>query len=185
MISVSHASHGAWNLVVNGDGKQLHQSRIGGENLDATWQTITVDLGPLAGKQVDLELRNASHDSGLEAGYWERVEEVFRLAFAANPDFTIVGSNLHGGIPASDGGETRQSQEESSPAGRQRRSAAVGKSEMLAGAAGDGRRWPRPSAEAGYEVVRAHAYKQAERHGFIASQKEGMARFRRIDPEAS
>jgi hypothetical protein len=39
-------------------------------------------------------------------------------------------------------------------------------------------------SEAGYEVLRAHPYKEAELHGFIASQKEGMQVFREIDPDA-
>jgi hypothetical protein len=36
----------------------------------------------------------------------------------------------------------------------------------------------------GYRVVRAHPYKPEEKHGFIGSQKEGLAVFRNIDPEA-
>jgi len=36
----------------------------------------------------------------------------------------------------------------------------------------------------GYEVVRAHPYRQDERHGFIASQKEGLEAFRNVDPDA-
>ena len=39
-------------------------------------------------------------------------------------------------------------------------------------------------AEAGYELVRAHAYKPEEQHGFIGSQKEGMCVFAGIDPKA-
>ena len=39
-------------------------------------------------------------------------------------------------------------------------------------------------AAAGYEVVRAHPYKAGQRHGFIASQREGMEVFKRIDPAA-
>ncbi len=42
----------------------------------------------------------------------------------------------------------------------------------------------RAVADAGYELVRAHLYKPEEQHGFIASQKEGMEVFRRIDPKA-
>src|SRR5690606_3668522 len=38
-------------------------------------------------------------------------------------------------------------------------------------------------AAAGYEVVRAHPFKEKEGHGFIASQREGMDVFRNIDPE--
>ena len=36
----------------------------------------------------------------------------------------------------------------------------------------------------GYQLVRAHAYKKRERHGFIGSQREGMQVFADIDPEA-
>src|SRR5687767_6392432 len=39
-------------------------------------------------------------------------------------------------------------------------------------------------AAEGHELVRAHPYKEEERHGFIGSQKEGMEVFRGIDPEA-
>src|SRR5690606_14896920 len=39
-------------------------------------------------------------------------------------------------------------------------------------------------ANEGYEVVRGHSYKPAEKHGFIASQREGMEVFRNIDPDA-
>ena len=36
----------------------------------------------------------------------------------------------------------------------------------------------------GFEIQRAHAYKKQEKHGFIASQKEGMGVFAKIDPDA-
>src|SRR5438874_3174941 len=36
----------------------------------------------------------------------------------------------------------------------------------------------------GYQIVRAHAYKPDQQHGFIASQKEGMEVFAHIDPDA-
>ncbi|MFH1920528.1 MAG: fucose isomerase [Planctomycetota bacterium] len=39
----------------------------------------------------------------------------------------------------------------------------------------------RAVADAGYELVRAHPYKPDEKHGFIASQKEGMCVFAGID----
>jgi len=34
----------------------------------------------------------------------------------------------------------------------------------------------------GYKVVRAHPYKDSEKHGFIASQKEGLEIFSKLDP---
>ncbi len=36
----------------------------------------------------------------------------------------------------------------------------------------------------GFEVVRAHPYKQDQKHGFIGSQREGMEVFRNVDPKA-
>jgi len=39
-------------------------------------------------------------------------------------------------------------------------------------------------SEAGYELVRAHPYKEEEQHGFIGSQKEGMCVFAGIDPSS-
>ena len=38
--------------------------------------------------------------------------------------------------------------------------------------------------DGGYELIRAHPYKELERHGFIGSQKEGMQVFSGIDPDA-
>ncbi len=37
-------------------------------------------------------------------------------------------------------------------------------------------------AKLGYKVVRAHPYKPEQKHGFIGSQKEGMAVFANLDP---
>src|SRR5688572_23016895 len=42
----------------------------------------------------------------------------------------------------------------------------------------------RAVADAGYELIRAHQYKEHEQHGFIGSQKEGMCVFAGMDPEA-
>ena len=39
-------------------------------------------------------------------------------------------------------------------------------------------------SDAGYELVRAHPFKESEGHGFIDSQKEGMRVFANIDPTA-
>ncbi|MGL6194406.1 MAG: fucose isomerase, partial [Thermoguttaceae bacterium] len=36
----------------------------------------------------------------------------------------------------------------------------------------------------GYTVVRAHPYKESEKHGFISSQKEGLEIFSKLDPNA-
>jgi hypothetical protein len=39
-------------------------------------------------------------------------------------------------------------------------------------------------SDMGYGLVRAHPYKEDEQHGFIASQREGLEVFRRLDPTA-
>jgi hypothetical protein len=39
-------------------------------------------------------------------------------------------------------------------------------------------------AAEGYELIRAHPYKDADGHGFIGSQKEGLAVFADVDPKA-
>jgi len=39
-------------------------------------------------------------------------------------------------------------------------------------------------AECSHELVRAHPFKESEQHGFISSQKEGMAVFGGLDPRA-
>ncbi len=39
-------------------------------------------------------------------------------------------------------------------------------------------------ADAGYQLVRAHPFKEDEQHGFIGSQREGMQVFSQIDPQA-
>src|SRR5207302_11038045 len=42
----------------------------------------------------------------------------------------------------------------------------------------------RAVAEQGYELIRAHPYKEDQGHGFMASQREGMAVFAGVDPKA-
>src|SRR5688572_29116261 len=42
----------------------------------------------------------------------------------------------------------------------------------------------RAVADAGYELVRAHPYKEGQKHGFIGSQNEGICIFAGIDPDA-
>ena len=39
-------------------------------------------------------------------------------------------------------------------------------------------------AQKGYKLIRAHAYSEKEKHGFISSQRQGMDVFMKIHPEA-
>nr|MDQ3623884.1 fucose isomerase [Verrucomicrobiota bacterium] len=36
----------------------------------------------------------------------------------------------------------------------------------------------------GFELLRAHPYNPRDKHGFIASQRQGMDVFRNVDPDA-
>jgi hypothetical protein len=73
VLSVSHDPDQAWQLTVRAEGKQLHASRIG----DAKdWQTIALDLTPLAGRKVKLELIQARSDDQPSAAYWHQVEVI-------------------------------------------------------------------------------------------------------------
>ncbi len=76
VLSVSHDPHGTWNLTVRASGKPLHQATIGGPDAPAAWRTILLDLSAFAGKQVKLELIQASTGGKLDAGYWGQVEIV-------------------------------------------------------------------------------------------------------------
>jgi hypothetical protein len=76
----------------------------------------------------------------------------------------------------------------------------IGKKQVLLVANGDLRLsanqkcWPaqaemeatltRALADGGYELVRAHPFKESQKHGFISSQVEGMCVFAGIDPHA-
>jgi L-fucose isomerase-like protein len=78
--------------------------------------------------------------------------------------------------------------------------AKVGRREVLLVASGDLREsanrvcWPAQAAmerdlgkavaAAGYKIVRAHPHRRGNGHGFIASQREGMDVFAKIDPDA-
>src|SRR5664279_1084307 len=39
-------------------------------------------------------------------------------------------------------------------------------------------------AQKGFKLIRAHAYREKEKHGFISSQRQGMDVFMKIHPEA-
>jgi hypothetical protein len=76
----------------------------------------------------------------------------------------------------------------------------IGKKQILLVASGDLRLsanqkcWPEQEkmeialgnvlSDMGYELVRAHPYREGQQHGFISSQREGMSVFQTIDPNA-
>jgi hypothetical protein len=74
VLNVSHEPKGAWTLTVRVDGRPWHQARIEGRGDGAEWQTISLDLTPLAGRKVNVDLIHASVDERPDAAYWSGVE---------------------------------------------------------------------------------------------------------------
>ncbi len=72
VLSVSHDPLSPWRLTVRADGKSLRTERIGGDQ--PSWQTIALDLTPLAGKKIKLELLHAREGDRPGAAYWHQVE---------------------------------------------------------------------------------------------------------------
>ncbi len=76
VLTVTNDSASSWTLKVNADGHSLHQSAIGVDPADASWQTISVDLSQRAGKKMKLEIMHAAHSGRLSPAYWGQVEIV-------------------------------------------------------------------------------------------------------------
>jgi len=75
-LAVTHAPRGDWTLVVNADGVQLAKHKIGKATVKDGWLDLDVDLSPLAGKRVNLELINQADGWSWEAGYWAQIRIV-------------------------------------------------------------------------------------------------------------
>lgn len=76
ILEVSHHLRGDWLLLVRADGKKLYESVVGPKTAPDGWLRVEVDLTPLAGKDVKLELHNAANDWSWEHAYWGQVAVV-------------------------------------------------------------------------------------------------------------
>jgi len=72
-LVVAHDPRGDWVLVVKADGKPLLEQTVGPDTADDGWVELSVDLSPLAGKSVKLDLVNQPNGWSFEAGYWAEV----------------------------------------------------------------------------------------------------------------
>lgn len=72
-MAVGHHPDGDWDLVVRADGKQLARQAIDKTSAPGGWIEVGVDLTPLAGKTVKLELVNQPTGWRYEAGYWQNI----------------------------------------------------------------------------------------------------------------
>jgi len=69
-LAVGHHPQGDWDLIVRADGKQLLRQPIDRTTAPGGWTEVVVDLSPLAGRTVQLELVNQPTGWAWEAGYW-------------------------------------------------------------------------------------------------------------------
>jgi putative membrane-bound dehydrogenase-like protein len=76
VLNVSHDPRGDWRLVVRANGEPLHDSIIGPKSTRDHWAEVRVDLTPLAGKTVELEIENRANNWAWEFGYWGRIEVI-------------------------------------------------------------------------------------------------------------
>ncbi len=72
-LTVGRHPDGDWELIVRADGKELLRKTIGKDTATAGWTDVAVDLSPLAGKTVALELVNQPNGWAWEAGYWAKI----------------------------------------------------------------------------------------------------------------
>jgi hypothetical protein len=72
-LAVGHHPQGDWDLIVRADGTQLLRQPIDKTTAPAGWTEVVVDLSPLAGQTVRLELVNQPTGWAWEAGYWASI----------------------------------------------------------------------------------------------------------------
>ena len=72
-LTVGHHPDGDWDLIVKGDGNELLRKTVGKETAPNGWMDVTVDLTPLAGKIIYVELLNQPTGWAWEAGYWANI----------------------------------------------------------------------------------------------------------------
>jgi len=73
-LVVAHDPRGDWTLVIRADSKELARQKISKDTCTDVWRTVEVNLSPMAGKTVDLELINAANGWHWEAGYWAAID---------------------------------------------------------------------------------------------------------------
>jgi hypothetical protein len=72
-LTVSHFPQGDWVLQVKADGELLKEQLVGPTTVKDGWLDLDVDLTPLAGREVTLELLNVPNGWAWEAAYWAHV----------------------------------------------------------------------------------------------------------------
>jgi putative membrane-bound dehydrogenase-like protein len=76
LLSASHDERGDWRLIARAGGQVLFDGAIGPDTTDDGWTDLRIDLSPLAGQEVELELENRATGWSYEFGYWGDVRVV-------------------------------------------------------------------------------------------------------------
>jgi len=71
-LVVTHDPEGDFDLIVRADGKQLLRKSVDAATADG-WLVADIDLAPMAGKSVKLELVNQPSGWHMEAAYWAEI----------------------------------------------------------------------------------------------------------------
>jgi hypothetical protein len=72
-LLVGHHPQGDWLLLVRANGQEVLRQPIGKDTAEKCWAKAAVDLTPLAGKSVKLELVNQPTGWRNEAAYWASI----------------------------------------------------------------------------------------------------------------
>ncbi len=75
-LVVANHPKGDWLLIVRADGQTLLEQTIGREGTAGGWISLNVDLAPVAGKSVKLELVNQPNGWKWEGAYWADIAVV-------------------------------------------------------------------------------------------------------------
>jgi putative heme-binding domain-containing protein len=76
VIGVAPQPEGSVHLKVTASGQTLHDALLGPFEPAELWQTISLDLTPLAGKTAKIEVLQSAVGDQPDAAFWERIELV-------------------------------------------------------------------------------------------------------------
>jgi len=74
LVEASHHDNADWQLLIRAAGKTLAKEEVSAKTAPDGWLSLTVDLTPFAGKQIEVELENRPTGWNNEFGYWGAVD---------------------------------------------------------------------------------------------------------------
>ena len=77
-MDVGHRPNEDWELLVKADGRELLKKTVDKQTAPTGWLEVVVDLTPIAGKNVKLELLQQTKENPHVAGYWVEIKMEFK-----------------------------------------------------------------------------------------------------------